>query len=105
VAPALDGDRLSLLIRDGPTAADCLDLWAVGAAKRGDTAGAATILGATEAARESMGAQPDDDEAAVRDEALSFISQPGAALDEEWTSGRSLDLEAAFARAAAGGED
>jgi len=100
---ALDGARLSLVIRDGPTAADCLDLWAVGAAKGGDATGAATILGATEAARESMGAQPDEDESAVRTAALALIEGPAERIEPAWMGGRALDLEAALERASSDG--
>jgi tetratricopeptide (TPR) repeat protein len=105
IAEALEGARLSLGIRDGPTAIDCLERWAVGAATKGDVRGAATILAATEAARESMGAELDEDGAAIRAATLAAIeaSTPDAAATIVATAssdGRSLDLAAALERAA-----
>jgi hypothetical protein len=98
VADALDGARLSLAIRDGPTAIACLDYWAVGAATSGDATGAAAILAATEAARESMGAEPDEEESEVRDWAREAMA-PVDTSDPAWAEGRSLDLDAALERA------
>jgi predicted ATPase/class 3 adenylate cyclase len=98
VPDALDGARLSMAIRDSPSAAVGLDLWAVGAATGGDRHGAATILGATEAARESMGAELDEDEIVIRDLAREAIG-PADAVASAWADGRALELDAALEHA------
>jgi hypothetical protein len=96
---ALEAARRARQIDDAPLTAYALDLFAVAAAARGERRIAASILGATEAAREAMGVGPDEDEQAMRDEALELLRE---ADDREtaWNEGRALDLEAAFELAA-----
>ena len=97
---AVQAARLSLAIHDEPTAVACLDLWAVAAARSGDASGAIAILAATEAAREAMGARPDEDEAAIRAWAIAAIGLD-AIEEQAWSEGRDIDLAAAVDRAAA----
>jgi predicted ATPase len=85
-------------IRDSPLMVYSLELLATSAAARGDSERAATILGATEAAREEMGAAPDDDEAAIRTQARELI---GGKHESAWAEGRRLDLVSALELAAA----
>jgi hypothetical protein len=48
-----------------------------------------------------MGAQPDEDETAVRAAALALIEGPAERIEPAWMDGRALDLEAALERASA----
>ena len=80
----------ALQIDDRPLAAYCLDLVATARAATGDTGRAVTILAATEAAREAMGVEPDEDERAIRTRALAEVGDRDLAV--EWTEGRALDL-------------
>ena len=93
---ALLGAKRALQIEDSPLAVACLDLVAASLAARGDPRRAATILGATEAAREAMGVGPDADEEAIRAGAMLML---GADADG-WNEGRALDLAAALEFAA-----
>ncbi len=97
---ALLGATRALQIRDNPLAVYCLDLFAASAAARGDGRRAATILGATEAAREAMGVAPDEDEEAMRARALELIGRDGDVLDAAQAEGRRLDLPSALVLAA-----
>ena len=83
-------------VNDHPTAAYCLDLFAVSAAARGELERAALILGATEAVRERMGAGPDEDEEEIRARAGDFLDREAPQVEAAWAQGRELDLEAAF---------
>jgi hypothetical protein len=88
---ALLGAARALQIRDTPLAVFCLDLVAVSAAARGDVNRAAMILGATEAARQEMAVEPDEDEAAIRTRALELIGRDDL-VETAWARGRTLDL-------------
>ena len=92
-ADALEGARRARQIDDDPLTVYALDVAAVGAADRGDHEVAATILGATEAAREAMGNEPDEDEQRIRDAAIERFNR--AAFEEAWARGKELDLDAA----------
>jgi predicted ATPase len=92
-ADALEGARRARQIDDDPLTVYALDVAAVGAADRGDHEVAATILGATEAAREAMGNEPDEDEQKIRDAALERFDR--AELEPAWQRGKGLDLDAA----------
>ena len=72
---------------------------AVALAARGDTRRAASILGATEAAREAMGVECDEDEEAVRAHALSRLDRGGDDVEDAWAAGRELGLDEALALA------
>jgi hypothetical protein len=61
---------------------------------------AATILGATEAAREAMGVGPDEDEEAIRARALELLGGDEPAADAAWVEGRGQDLAGALELAA-----
>ncbi len=93
---ALLGATRALQIGDKPLAVYCLDLFAASATARGDVRRAATILGATEAARQEMGVVPDEDEAATRARALELIGRDGRADESAWAEGRALDLASAL---------
>jgi predicted ATPase/class 3 adenylate cyclase len=97
---ALLGASRALEIRDNPLAVYCLDLFAVSAAARGDGARAATILGATEAAREAMGVGPDDDEEAIRTRALGLIGAENRVAEAARAEGRRLKLASTLELAA-----
>ena len=99
---ALLGATRALQIRDNPLAVYCLDLFAASAAARGDGRRAATILGATEAARKVMGVAPDEDEEAIRARALELIGREGHIVEAEQAEGHGLDLASALELAAAG---
>ena len=96
---ALSGARYASEIGDKPLVAFCLDLLAASAAAHGDVRRAATILGATEAAREAMGVVPDEEEAAVRARILERLRSDGSVLEAAWAEGRALDLASALALA------
>jgi len=93
---ALLGATRALQIRDNPLAVYCLDLFAASASARGEGRRAATILAATEAAREAMGVGPDEDEAAIRARALELLGRGGRAVESAWAEGRTLDLASAL---------
>ncbi|MEX2212146.1 MAG: adenylate/guanylate cyclase domain-containing protein [Gaiellaceae bacterium] len=90
-------------IGDRPLVVYCLDLLATAAAACGDTRRAATILAATEAAREEMGVGPDEDEAAIRARVLELIGGDEGAMGAGWAEGRQLDLASALELAADSG--
>ena len=98
---ALLAARRALQIRDRPTAAYCLDLFAVSAAARGDFANAAAVLAATEATRQELGAGADEDEEEIRARALDLLDRADPAVDAAWAEGRALDLEAVLELVAA----
>lgn len=86
----------ALQIDDRPLAAYCLDLLAAAAASRGDDRRAAALLGATEAVREAMGIESNEDEEAIRSCALSSLDRRHSLVAEAWTRGRTLDLAGAL---------
>lgn len=86
----------ALQIRDNPLAVYCLDLFAASAAASGDHRRAATILAATEAARETMGVDADEDEEAIRAPALKLIGEKSGSVEAAWGEGRTLDLDGAL---------
>jgi predicted ATPase/class 3 adenylate cyclase len=98
---ALGGMRRASQIGDRPLVAFCLDVFAASAAARGDVRRAATILGATEAAREAMGVPPDEQELAIRAHAIERLRRDGGVFGAAWAEGRKLDLGSALELAAA----
>ena len=64
---------------------------------RGDVSRAATILAATEAAREAMDLAPDEDEEATRAIALELVGERTPVVETAWAEGRTLDLETTVA--------
>ena len=92
---ALLGAIRALQIRDNPLTVSCLDLFAASAAAHGDVERAATILAATDVAREEMGVAPDEDEAAIRAMALERLGAKPERFVEAWEHGRRLDLPSA----------
>jgi len=93
---ALLGAIRALQIRDNPLAVYCLELLAASTAAQGDLERAATILGATDAARETMGVGPDEDEAAIRAKTLEWLGSEPEPFAEAWEQGRHLDLPRAL---------
>ena len=87
------GATRALQIDDRPLAAYSLDLVAAAVAGR-DADIAAVILGATEAAREAMGVECDEDEEAIRAVALAQLGHRPS--PDAWRRGRALDLAAAL---------
>ena len=90
---ALAGARRATQIRNDSLTAFCLDLAATATAARGEPQQSATILGATEAAREAMGVPLDEQEEAIRARALELLGRAGSGVEEAWAAGRALDLE------------
>jgi predicted ATPase/class 3 adenylate cyclase len=99
-APALLGATRALQIGDRYLAAWCLDLFAVAAAAAGDQRRAAAILAAVDAARHTMGIEPDPDQQAVREQALKRLDQGSQDFAFGHAEGQALDLPAAFSLAA-----
>jgi predicted ATPase/class 3 adenylate cyclase len=97
----------AMQIDDRPLAVHALELVATSAAARGETRVAATLLGATEAAREAMESPPDKDEEAIRARALELIEGVEDVSEHVWSEGRALDLASALelAEAAVRGRD
>jgi predicted ATPase len=95
VDDAVLGATRALQIDDRPLAAYCLDLVGAGLGERGDDR-SATILGATEAAREAMSIDCDEDEEAIRTAAFATLERHGVALTDAHAKGRALDLAAAL---------
>jgi hypothetical protein len=60
------------------------------------------ILAATEAARESMGVECDEDEEAIRAYALSKLGRETSLVVGAWEIGRALDLDAVLELARSG---
>lgn len=98
---AVAGARRATQIGNNSLAAFCLDL-AAAAAAREEPQRSATILGATEAAREAMGVPPDEQELAIRARALELLGQARSSVEDAWAEGRELDLESALELATAG---
>jgi hypothetical protein len=94
--PARRGAKRASQIHDDPLTAYCLDLFAASAAACGDVRRAATILATTEAAREAMGAKPDEEEEAIRARALKRLPDGGSAVERARAEGRTLDLASAL---------
>jgi predicted ATPase len=92
---ALLGATRALQLPDDPLAVYCLDLLAVSAAACGDVRHAATILAATEAARDAMGVGPDEDEERIRARALELIGGDSE-IEAAWAEGRTVDLASAL---------
>ena len=92
---ALRASELAVALNDRPMAAYCLDLVALSAVARGDLRLGSTLLAATEAARERMGYEADEDEEAIRAPALELLGADIAASDT-WMQGRVLDLPEAL---------
>ncbi len=82
----------AIQIGDPPLAVYCLDLCAASIAARGDTRRAVVILGATEAAREAMQVEPDEDEEAIRAKAMAGLDRSSSFGEDAWVEGRALDL-------------
>ncbi len=96
---ALLGATRALQIEDRPLALYCLDLFAVSAAARGDTRRAAVALGATEAAREALELECEEDEEAIRSAALARLDRSDALVEEAWVEGRGLAVADALEHA------
>jgi predicted ATPase len=81
----------------------CLDIAAAGLAATGEESRAATILGATERARERLEVEPDADEVAMRRRATDPIAEalPPADVEAARARGREMDLAQAAELASA----
>ncbi len=101
-ADAVAGARRSTQIGNNSLTAFCLDLAATAAAARGEPRHSATILGATEAAREAMGVPPSEQDEAIRARALELLGRGVRGVEGAWAKGRSLDLKSALKLATAG---
>jgi predicted ATPase/class 3 adenylate cyclase len=88
-------------IGDDPLLIYSLELVAAAAAEQGDGRLAATILGATDAARERMQLEPDDDEALVRRLIQERLDPSSDGERAASAAGRQLDLDGALAAAVA----
>jgi len=99
---AVAGARRATQIGNNSLTAFCLDLAAAAAAAQGEPRRSATILGATETAREAMGVPPDEQELAVRARALELLGQTRSSVEDAWVEGRELDLGSALELATAG---
>ena len=91
-------------ISDEPLLVYSLELVAAGAAEDGEGRRAAILLGATDAARERMELEPDDDEAFVREWVRTRLPRTLSADDIAAASqaGGRLELDAALTEATAG---
>ena len=96
VDDALLGAVRALQIDDRPLAVYCLDLLASALAARGDARRAAMLLGATEAAREAMGVECDEDEEAIRATVLATLDRGSDLVEKAWADGRTLALDEAL---------
>ncbi len=99
---AVAGARRATQIANNSLTAFCLDLAAVATAARGELHRSATILGATESAREAMGVPPDEQELAIRARALKLLGHARSGVEDAWAEGREIDLESALELATAG---
>jgi hypothetical protein len=99
-APALLGATRALQIGDKYLAAWCLDLFVAAVAASGDQRRAAAILAAVDAARHAMGAKPDADEKALRQQVLKLLDPHGHDFALGHAEGQALDLPAALSLAA-----
>jgi non-specific serine/threonine protein kinase len=99
-ADALLAATRAIQIDDPPLAVYCLDLFAVSVAAGGDAHRAVVLLAATEAAREAMQVECDEDEEAIRSKALAGLDRDSRGVEDAWIEGRALDLVQAleFAR-------
>lgn len=97
--PARTAALRSSQIGDDPLLVYSLELVAA-AAGRSDAERAAMLLGATDAARERMDLEPDEDEALVRGWAEAGLADalPSDAAAGAFAAGRELDLASALAR-------
>ena len=85
----------ALQIDDRPLVIYCLELVAAAAATRGDERRAAALLGATEAAREAMGVEVDEDEEVIRGHTVGSLDRDSDVVAAAWAEGRQLDLAGA----------
>lgn len=92
---AVTGAKRSSQIGNNSLTAFCLDLAAVAVAPAAPLR-SATILGATEAAREAMSVPPDERELAIRSRALELLGPDAAGVESAWAEGRALDLTSAL---------
>jgi predicted ATPase/class 3 adenylate cyclase len=102
--PARTAALRSSQIGDDPLLVYSLELVAAAEAGRGDARRAAMLLGATDAARQRMELEPDEDEDMVRSWAEARLADglaPDAAADG-LAAGRELDLVAALAEVTGG---
>jgi hypothetical protein len=88
-------------IGDDPLLIYSLELVAASAAEQGDGRLAATLLGATDAARERMELEPDDDEALVRGWIRERLDPASDGIRAASAAGQQLDLDGALAVAIA----
>jgi predicted ATPase/class 3 adenylate cyclase len=95
---AVSGARRAMGFREESLAAFCLDVAAAALAEDGERERAASILAATERARERLGVAPDEDEVAIRERAIGAIraSSDGAGLEDARARGSGLDLSQAL---------
>jgi predicted ATPase/class 3 adenylate cyclase len=96
---ALAGARRASQIHNESLTAFCLDIFAAATAQ-GDARRAATILGATEAARDAMGTVPDQHEREIRARTLELFRLDSGDLVAARAAGRALDLASALELAA-----
>ena len=87
----------AIQIDDPLLALYCLDLCAASIAASGDARRAVVILAATEAGREAMQVECDEDEEAIRALALAGLDPSSSFVKDAWTEGRALDLDSALA--------
>jgi predicted ATPase/class 3 adenylate cyclase len=99
-APALLGATRALEIGDRYLTAWCLELFTVAAAAAGDQRRAAAILAAVDAARHTMGIEPDKDDQAVCEQTLKLLDPHGQDFAVGQAEGQALDLPAALSLAA-----
>jgi predicted ATPase len=92
---ALLATTRALQIHDQPLTIYALELSAAAAAARGKTSQAATLLGATEAAREALESPPDEDEQAIRTHAAALLPQKSV-NEAAWAAGRTVSLASAL---------
>lgn len=95
---AAAGARRALQIGEERLATHCLDVLAYAAAARGGAARAATMLGASDGARDRMGVVLDEADKGIVNRTVDRVRE---ALDDDaveaaWSRGRGLDLEAAL---------
>jgi predicted ATPase/class 3 adenylate cyclase len=99
-AYALAGTKRALQIGNASLAVFCLDIMAAALAHK-DARRATTILGATDAARRTMGSVADAHEEAIRAKALEALRGAEVSIDIAWREGSTLTLESALELAAA----
>jgi predicted ATPase len=99
--PAMVAAVRSSQIGDDPLLIYSLELVAASAAERGDERLAATLLGATDAARERMELERDDDEALVRGWIQERLDPTSDGIRAASAAGHELDLDGALTLATA----